>query len=292
MLKATKTLFSFLAHTRKQVQRFIDFDGELNETAHNEGSSDVPPYAYLLTSGNLAPIDSDWPQLLRELAVLVDTTLFRAYMHASPRLAGSLFRIDNFCAPDVVEEKLYASGNYIDLIDFLHGKKLHRQALELLEKLGRSSPESNVEDPLRGPGRLVAYLQQLPPQQIDLIFHFADWPLRADPQLAMKVFTADTSNAESLPRSKVLSFLEQRSPDLPMEYLEHVVEVFNDNSTEFHERLIDLYISKVTTDKSTGREDVALKLEKFLRQQHCYDADRVLRRMNDEGELIHSLCNK
>jgi 6-phosphofructo-2-kinase/fructose-2,6-biphosphatase 2 len=46
---------------------------------------------------------------------------------------------------------------------------------------------------------------------IDLILEFAEWPLRQDPELGMEVFLADTENAETLPRDKVLNFRKHRS---------------------------------------------------------------------------------
>ncbi|PNB45964.1 hypothetical protein C1X29_28835, partial [Pseudomonas sp. GW456-12-10-14-LB2] len=58
---------------------------------------------------------TDWKAKLLDVAQLVDTTLFRAYMIASPSLAGPLFRLPNFCEPDVVQEKLYETGRYADL---------------------------------------------------------------------------------------------------------------------------------------------------------------------------------
>ena len=41
----------------------------------------------------------------------------------------------------------------------------------------------------------VGYLQNLPPEMIDLILEFAEWPLRLNPELGMDRFLADTENA-------------------------------------------------------------------------------------------------
>lgn len=43
---------------------------------------------------------------------------------------------------------------------------------------------------------------------IDLILDFARWPLNKNRDLGMEVFLADTENAETLPRGKVLDFLQ------------------------------------------------------------------------------------
>lgn len=182
-------------------------------------------------------------------------------MFATPALAGSLFRIANFCDPAVVMERLEETGRYNDLIDFLYGKRMHRQALELLRKFGQVEPVGEVEgdeqqqqpssaSQLRGPKRTVGYLQHLSPDKIDLILEFAEWPLRTDPELAMEVFLADTENAETLPRDRVLGFLEGVDFILAVRYLEHVIGELNDMTPDLHQRLLLLYLERLQKDKS------------------------------------------
>lgn len=203
--------------------------------------------------------DYDFGERLREKAKLVDTTLFRAHMYATPALAGSLFRIANFCDPDVVMEKLEETGRYNDLIDFLYGKRMHRQALELLKKFGQATDETDedkdkIPPQLHGPKRTVGYLQHLPPDKIDLILEFAEWPLKTDPELGMEVFLADTENAETLPRPRVLKFLEGIDPVLAVRYLEHVIGELNNMSPDLHQRLLLLYQERLQKHKSKELE--------------------------------------
>ena len=82
--------------------------------------------------------------------------------------------------------RLEDTGRYNDLIDFLYGKKLHRQALERLQKFGQA--ETPDDPQLRGPERTVLYLQNLPPELIHLILEFAKWPIQTKPELAMEIF--------------------------------------------------------------------------------------------------------
>ncbi|CAN9145717.1 unnamed protein product [Alternaria alternata] len=181
---SVRALQSFLTQCRVQIKRYIDTDGNLKEPLPTPSGSqleaDKPPFHIFIEESSLtSPID--WKAKLLDVAQLVDTTLFRAYMIANPSVAGSLFRLPNFCEPDVVQEKLYETGRYADLIDFLHGKqckKLHRQALELLEKFGKNEADEEVSPQLQGPTRTVGYLQALPPELIDLILEYAEWPLR------------------------------------------------------------------------------------------------------------------
>lgn len=255
---SVRALQSFLAQCRVQIKRYIDTDGNLKEPLPEPSDSQPeeykPPFHnfILLTA---TPGQTDWKGKLLDVAQLVDTTLFRAYMIASPSLAGPLFRLPNFCEPDVVQEKLYETGRYADLIDFLHGKRLHRQALELLEKFGKNEADEEVATTLQGPQRTVGYLQQLPPEMIDLILEFAEWPLRTEPKLGMDVFLADSDNAEHLPRMKVLDFLQQIDLKLAVRYLEHIVEELDETDPDFHQRLVDLLLQRLKSGDFDSDEE-------------------------------------
>ncbi|KAI8934949.1 hypothetical protein NX059_008616 [Plenodomus lindquistii] len=288
-INSVRGLQQFLAQCRVQIKRYIDTDGNLKEPLPTPSSSQVevekPPFHQLIhesahpTEGG----DMDWKQQLLSVAQLVDTALFRAYMIASPSLAGSLFRLPNFCEPDVVQEKLYETGRYADLIDFLHGKGLHRQALELLEKFGKNEADEEVAPALQGPQRTVGYLQQLPPEMIDLILEFAEWPLRVDEHLGMEVFVADSENAETLPRDKVLDFLQGIDLKLAVRYLEHVIEELNDLNPEFHQRLVDLFLERLKKGdgefKEGEREEWRERLQMFLKTSANYNKSRVFQQL-------------
>ncbi|KAL5116230.1 Vacuolar morphogenesis protein 6 [Pleosporales sp. CAS-2024a] len=282
---SVRALQSFLAQCRVQIKRYIDTDGNLKESLPEPSDSQPedyrPPFHnFIYLTGPLEQMQ--WKDKLLEVAQLVDTTLFRAYMIASPSLAGPLFRLPNFCEPDVVQEKLYETGRYADLIDFLHGKRLHRQALELLEKFGKNEADEEVATALQGPQRTVGYLQQLPPEMIDLILEFAEWPLRTDAALGMDVFLADTKNAEELPRDKVLDFLQQIDLKLAVRYLEHIIEELDETNPDFHQRLVDLLLERLRSgdfandeEKKEWRE----RLQLFLKTSRNYNNYRVFQQL-------------
>lgn len=285
---ALRALQSYLAQCRVQIKRYIDTDGNLKEPLPEPSDSQQeplkPPFHYFIQDTS---DEVDWVAKLLHVAQLVDTTLFRAYMLTKSTLAGSLFRLPNFCEPDVVQEKLYETGRYADLIDFLHGKKLHRQALELLSKFGKNEADEEVAPALQGPQRTVGYLQQLPPEMIDLILEFAEWPLRTDPGLGMDVFLADTQNAEELPRHQVLEFLEKLDLNLAVKYLEHVIEELNDLTPDFHQKLVDLFLERLRTgtfesddEKRSWRE----RLQTFLKTSGNYNNYRVFKQLSPDGE--------
>ncbi|EKG21947.1 Citron-like protein [Macrophomina phaseolina MS6] len=298
LIVAVTALFGFLAQTRAQLQKFIHYDGTLKQPLppkEEQPEGYKPPFAkFLLLPEEVE--DIDWAQRLHKVASITDTTLFRAYMLARPGMAGPLFRLDNFCDPEVVREKLYESGRYTDLIDFLHGKKMHHEALELLEKFGKDEDGEDVSPALQGPQRTIAYLQQLPPELIDLILEYAEWPIRTDPEQGMEIFLADTENAETLPRERVLDFLHGIDPKLSVRYLEHIITELGDQTPDFHQRLVDEYLERLLRAKNEDifeseeeHKEWREKLEVFLRNSHQYNKARIFRALpQDEPDFYES----
>ncbi|KAL5356790.1 vacuolar sorting protein 39 domain 1-domain-containing protein [Aspergillus floccosus] len=299
LIQATHELQRYLADVRRRFQRFLNPDGSLKvidpvNNAPNDGFTDSVMKLLDVTKESR---DYDFGEKLREKARLVDTTLFRAYMYAKPFLAGSLFRIANFCDPDVVMEWLEKAGRHNDLIDFLYGKKLHRQALELLRKLGQAQSEEENGSQLRGPKRTVGYLQSLSPDNVDLILEFAEWPIREDPELGMEIFLADTENAETLPRQPVLGFLQKIDANLAVRYLEHVIGELNDMTPDLHQRLLTLYLDHLKKDKTkewqfSSDEERAEWREKFLemlKSSSQYSPAKLLDRLDrDDPEFFEA----
>ncbi|KAJ9608623.1 Vacuolar morphogenesis protein 6 [Cladophialophora chaetospira] len=275
---AVRELQAFLADVRRRLQRFFNPDQtvrSLSEVQSAAQSEDVRQIIERLL-GLSSLDDVDLSDKLLEVARLVDTTLFRAHMYATPSLAGSLFRIANFCDPEVVMTKLEETGRYNDLIEFLYGKRLHRQALERLKKFGQAEKTEEVDSQLHGPARTVSYLQNLGPELIDMILEFARWPLETEPELAMQIFLADTENAESLPREKVLSFLERISKELALRYLEHVVDDLNDDTPELHQRLVTLYLEDLRDPSLPNRDEHLNKFLTLLRTSDQYSPAKTL----------------
>ncbi|CZR52880.1 related to PHO87 protein [Phialocephala subalpina] len=265
LITAVLALVQFLVQARNRMKAFIDAEtGRLKPVEQDsQNGSSQHAFESLLTAP-ASDAEKDRETKLRDTAKLIDTTLFRAHMLARPSLAASLFRIPNFCDPDVVNEKLLENGRYTDLVDFFHGKKLHRPALELLKRFGTSEGEEDGPAALHGPQRTVGYLQNLPPEMIDLILEFAEWPLRADPTLGMEIFLADTENAETLPRDKVVTFLQDIDLNLEVKYLEHVINELNDLTPEFHNRLVEAYIQQLRTRQDRDSDSWKALMERLI----------------------------
>lgn len=293
--EAVLELRGFLAGTRARLQRVLDpVTGKLKHTASSTntqtGSSEQALQSLL---SETAPgvgrdeSDAELEKHLQDTFKIVDTCLFRAYMFSAPTLASSLFRIPNFCDPDVVNEKLLEHNRYNELVDFFYGKKLHRQALELLKKFGEGDEPNDKAPGLHGPQRTVGYLQNLPPEMIDLILEFSEWTLRKAPDLAMEVFLADTENAETLPRGRVVRFLDGIDTRLEVKYLEHIIMELNDLTPDFHNRLVELLVQQLKASDARDAEWEAHldRLVRFLKESGQYSMIRAFDLVKGDGEF-------
>ena len=292
LMAAALELNSYLAGARARLQRLIDpVTGKL-KPRKSQGGSAEEAFSTLLSSTK----DESDEQLEAELQStfrVVDTTLFRSFMFSRPALASSLFRIPNFCDPDVVNERLVEHNRYNELVDFFYGKKLHKQALELLRKFGSPDEPDETAPTLHGPQRTVAYLQGLPPEMIDVILEFSDWALRKDPKLGMEVFIADSENAETLPRDRVIRFLGNIDIALEIQYLEHIISELNDMTPDFHNRLVELFVRQLKERRVKNEEwDVLMeRLVNFLKESGQYSLGKAFSLIPKDGELgTASIC--
>lgn len=186
--------------------------------------------------------DGEGKRKKHQLWQIVDTTLVKCYLQTSDALVASLLRLpDNQCHLEETEKALNKYSKFNELIILYHNKKLHRKALEMLKVQSKKS-----NSPFSGHDRTVHYLQQLGPNSIDLILQFSEWVVKEHPEDGLRIFTEDVSEeTERLPRDQVLSFLEKVNPDLVIPYLEHVIDVWNDTTVTFHNKLIYKYKEKV-----------------------------------------------
>jgi len=283
LTSAAHALATYLAQTRSRLQRVIDpRTGRLKPPSSKNKTAEENFKNFL----SAAHSDSDrkLEEELQQTFGLVDTTLFRTYMFVKSPLAGPLFRLPNFCDPDVVNEKLLEQNRYNELVDFFYGKQLHSQALELLKKFGASEQPDEAAPSLHGPQRTIGYLQKLPPQEIDLILKYSEWTLREAPEEAMEVFIADSENAETLPRDRVVKFLDGIDQALEIRYLEHIIAELNDLTPEFHNRLAELMIRHLKEKpRSEEWDNLMDRFVKFLRASRQYSLSRAFGMIPREG---------
>lgn len=284
---AVLELNSYLAGTRARLQRYIDpVTGTLKDHGDKQNSLEEAAERFLRTSQTES--EQKQEEELRNTFRLVDTTLFRAYMFSQPSLAGSLFRIPNFCDPDVVNEALVEHNRYTELIDFFYGKGLHKQALDLLYKFGSPTKPDEAAPSLHGSDRTIQYLRRLPPSETDLILQHAGWTLKSNPGYAMEIFTGDTENAETLPRDKVVAFLRNQDPELERQYLEHIINELDDATHDFHNRLVELYVQSLAQENNNQDwGGIMTSFIEFLRDsRQIYSLTKALGMMPKDGKLF------
>ncbi|KAJ2806051.1 Vacuolar morphogenesis protein 6 [Coemansia guatemalensis] len=247
------------------------------------------------------------------MAQMVDTTLLKVYLECSPGLLGPLLRVQNFCDVEQSEGLLLEHGRFLELVDLYHGKGLYRNALQLLHTQG------SVAGSLHGTYSTVRYLLRLPADQFDLILEYLRWPLQCGLDRAQArestgsesgseddedwpspttvvamVFADDRPAAEAFPRSRVAAFLRQFSSELVVQYLAHVFDVWNDESTGLHDDMVSAYLNLIA---DTLGSDVPLaedtvrgaqlrqRLQLFLKSSHSYSPERALAHLPD-GHLF------
>lgn len=72
----------------------------------------------------------------------------------------------------------------------------------------------------------------------------------------LQIFIDDLEKTETFPRDKVLKHLESISSDLVIQYLEFIIQELHDESPEFHNRLVIVYLDKINSDKKkNGKHD-------------------------------------
>lgn len=179
------------------------------------------------------------PRALERLKQEVDTTLLKCYLKTTNALVASLLRLpDNHCKLQVTEKALIKYHKYNELIILYQSRGLHRKALELLKSHFQDSPLSGYE-------KTVQYLQHLGQEHLEIICKYAKWVIQNEPDLGLRIFTADLPECESLDRNLVLEFLRHNAPQLEIPYLEHIIHFWNDKTSFFHTTLLLRYRQKV-----------------------------------------------
>ncbi|KAJ7086162.1 hypothetical protein B0H15DRAFT_987519 [Mycena belliarum] len=216
------------------------------------------------------------PEQLLRFAQIVDTALFKSYLLIRPGLLGSLCRVSNWCEVSEVEEELRARKKFAELRDLYNGKKMHRQALELLKQL--SEQETDIEDKLMPS---IYYLQKLGPEHLDEIFASSRWIFAQDSTMAFQIFTSEDVE---LPRPAVADYLESIDPQLCVRYLEFLIEERGEESSVFHDRLAELYL-KITLSAKKRNDKGRFYIDSqhgFINTTDRYRIDRLYSTISSE----------
>ncbi|XP_055540397.1 vam6/Vps39-like protein [Wyeomyia smithii] len=215
------------------------------------------------------------------LLSIIDTTLLKCYLQTNDSMVASVLRM-NYCYLEESERVLKKYDKYVELIILYQTKGQHKRALQLLQAQAET-PGS----PLYGHDRTVQYLQHLGNENKQLIFEFAGWVLEKHPDDGLKIFIEDIPEVENMPRAEVLDFLLKDHKQLVVQYLEHIINVWDEQKALFHNILIQQYREKLLglkndpdiesdVQKKTARDTINKKLLAFLRKSKYYHAEKVL----------------
>ncbi|XP_070501582.1 vam6/Vps39-like protein [Chironomus tepperi] len=209
------------------------------------------------------------------LLSIIDTTLLKCYLETNDSFVSSLIRLNN-CHLEESEKILKSYKKFSELIILYQVKGQHKRALTLL----KTSPNFGYE-------RIIQYLQHLGADHKKLIFEFADFVIQEHPQEGLKIFIEDIQEVENLPRADVLDFLLKNHKSLVIQYLEHIINIWNEVKPLFHNILIQQYKEQIFNLKSDPDlenvyqkkielQTIREKLINFLKTSNKYAADKVL----------------
>ncbi|KAF9266470.1 hypothetical protein L218DRAFT_956243 [Marasmius fiardii PR-910] len=269
--KSVESLIRFLADRRPHLAGALKAVGITPaDQAHSIAPLSETPVEELHATPSIQLSALTPEQLLRN-AQIVDTALFKSYLMVRPLLAGSLFRLPNWCEVEEVEEILQERQMFRDLKDLYHQKKMHGKALDLLRQLAEKERDMETRlDPS------IQYLRKLGPEYLDRIFESSRWLFEQDPTMALEVFKSEDVE---LPRQAVADYLENMDPSLCALYLEYLIHEREEKSPEFHDRIAELYSKMTIAAKKRGDEKLHKefydKLLKFIDTTHVYQVDRL-----------------
>lgn len=238
LLKALSALIPYLANIRSRIM--------LNEHAYPD-----PP--------DLKADDA------MKLPVLIDTVLLKAYLMSDKNLVMPFLEREEGTHCDIEEAQniLRIYDQYEELVCLYRSRGLHREALELLEQLGKD--EHNIA--LYGTTPTIKYLQKListsTPQtrneNLRLALDFSKWVLKANADEGLHIFThglrPSSDGAEgSIPSELALDHLKKvADPEVCILYLETLVSV-GEKSPMFHNELIFMYFEQVKKELDFRRQ--------------------------------------
>ncbi|EMR10612.1 hypothetical protein PNEG_01315 [Pneumocystis murina B123] len=270
-LNDVRRKLSFLISSMSQFQE--SFQDILNGTL-------LPEYYFTLPDSNNALTLEEMEKLLE----IVDTTLFRAYIFVSPDLVGPLVRLQNKIQLKVAKDLLEKNRRYKDLIDYFFRKSLHRDALDLLKKLGQGIISDSIyQEQFKGISEIIKYLKKLDNDYIEEIFSFIKWPLEVDSDFAMEVFLNDNQQL-CLSKKKVYNFLLSLNENLAIRYLEYLINNLNDLTSEFHDFLIMHYFKNIEEHQES--DNILEKLLKLLIDSKAYNSAYILEHLPKNNKLL------
>ncbi|WAR19339.1 VPS39-like protein [Mya arenaria] len=150
------------------------------------------------------------------------------------RVAPLLRQPDNKVHVQAAERALAKSHKYTELIILYEEHGRHADALQVMKNQSK-----NTKSSLQGFESTIHKLQQLGTAHLNLIYEWSKWVFEVNPYEALQIFTEDVQTVRELPRGHILSFLETLDtlPMIVIQYLEHVIYEWGDQTEELHQAL-------------------------------------------------------
>lgn len=294
MENAILALVEFLTQIRHRLKG-LPANKTLSPLPIMEGCTVIKSKKQIMQVGNFMSFCS-WPVGLSKsvssicfnLMQILDTTLLKCYLKTNDALVAPLLRLpENQCHLEEAERALKRCQKYSELIIFYNTRGLHKKALNLLK-----DHRQRDDSPLKGRERTVTYLQNLGPDNFEIICEFSKWVLNEDEAVGLSIFTEDTIEAEALPRARVLEFLMAHRRTVVIPYLKHVIVEWKETNAVFHNALIlqykDYIVQKISAvgvvEAPEGEGDpetlslskARAELRELLLTSKVYSADLIL----------------
>lgn len=227
--ESIKTSKSKIAHVRKFVKAVNNLIVYLTDQRriNYKFIGDEPSNSSITWNGiELTPFDiypflnkNNFRAQLEDIITIIDTTLFLCYFYTKPMMLGPLLRLPtNKCDSNVVKGCLIelngrSDRRYVnELLDFYYGRKLHREALEMLHTTANANKSKGNEKEYAYYVILsIQYIQKLDNSNLDLVLEQSRWIFQDNPkscpEYASLIFMNDSFQSESYNCLKVLTFL-------------------------------------------------------------------------------------
>lgn len=210
---------------------------------------------------------------------LLDTVIFKMYMMYNPNMVGPFLRVKNMCDENVVTNDLKSSNKPQELVDFYFQRNKHKDALEYLVNIVKSSLQQADIDKIKllVKDLVIVYLKNLTENYTDDTLHYTTWVLNnyatTDEQkrdILKEIFLNDNHIMMNTGQLLVYNFIKEYDPSLSLAYLELIV---SRNKAESGTLLIELatrYLENINEIK------VRQKLKSVLSLPVEYDTKSLL----------------
>lgn len=194
---------------------------------------------------------------------------------------------DNHCHIDETERALIKHKKFNELIILYQTKGNHRKVyflncsiptpgtlyigliciFQALETLLKQNDTDGV----------IEYLQKLGREEMDLILEFAKYIFEENPEKGLKIFTEDLQEVDQLSRPRVFDFISKNFPRSKIGYLEHIINVWDEKNSLFHNALVNEYLDKYMEETEPSLKTKFLEtLRLFLQKSQYYSPEIVL----------------